>query len=63
MMICPAGVKYVAVSCTISPVTQTPEVAVNRASTREIRPDVVVKGRRSSTVPTRMAAMKLMAKN
>lgn len=52
-----------AVSCTMSPVTQTPEVAVNRASTREIRPDVVVKGRRSSIVPTRMAAMKLMAKN
>lgn len=52
-----------AVSCTISPVTQTPEVAVNSASTREIRPDVVVKGRRSSAVPIRMAAMKLMAKN
>jgi hypothetical protein len=56
-------VKYVAVSWTIRPVTQTPDVAVKRASTREILPDFVLKGRRRRKVPASMATIKLMARN
>ncbi len=59
----PNGVKYVAVSWTIRPVTQTPDVAVKRASTREIWPDFVLKGRRRRKVPPNMATIKLIARN
>ena len=52
-----------AVSWTIRPVTQTPDVAVKRASTKEILPDFVLKGRRRRKVPTSMATIKLMARN
>jgi hypothetical protein len=38
-------------------------VAVKRASTREISPDFVLKGRRRRNVPANMAIIKLMARN
>lgn len=60
---CPTGVKYVAVSWTISPVTHTAEVDVKRASINEIWPDSVLKGRRRRRVPRQMAAMKLTARS
>jgi len=55
-------VKYVEVPWTTRPVTQTAEVEVKRASTREIWPDFVLKGKRRSRVPTKMVTMKLNAK-
>jgi hypothetical protein len=51
------------VSWTISPVTHTPDVAVKRASTKEIWPDFVLKGRRRRRVPAAMAIIKLIARN
>jgi len=63
IIICPTGVKKVAVSWTTSPVTQTPEVAVKRASTKDIWPFLVAKGRRRRAVPAKMVRIKLMAKN
>jgi len=53
----------VAVSLTIKPVTQTAEVEVKRASTKDMWPDRVLKGRRKSKVPTKMAIKKLMARS
>jgi hypothetical protein len=55
-------VKYVAVSWTIRPVTQIAEVEVKRASIRDIWPDFVLKGRRRSTAPAKIAIKKLMAR-
>jgi len=52
----------VAVSWTIRPVTQVAEVDVKRASTKEICPDLVLKGRRRSSAPVKMAIKKLMAR-
>jgi hypothetical protein len=52
----------VEVSWTISPVTQTAEVAVKRASGKEILPDLVLKGKRRRTVPSKIATAKLIAK-
>ena len=42
IMVCPKSVKYVAVSTTINPVTQTALVEVNKASTNEIPPTVAI---------------------
>jgi len=53
----------VAVSWTIRPVTQTADVAVKRASTREILPDFTLKGRRRRKVPANTATIKLIARN
>jgi hypothetical protein len=63
MIICPAGVKKDAVSWTISPVTQTAEVEVKRASMTEMCPVFVLKGSRRSTVPSAIAEIKLSARN
>jgi hypothetical protein len=57
----PTIVKYVAVSTTMSPVTQMAEVEVKRASTKEIRPETVQTGSMRSRAPKKMAAAKLIA--
>jgi hypothetical protein len=44
-------------------VTQTAEVEVKRASTKEICPEVVLTGRSKRRVPTRMARIKLTARS
>jgi hypothetical protein len=59
---CPKGVKYVAVSWTIRPVTQMADVAVNRASKKDICPVFVLKGRRRRIVPVTIAPIKLIAR-
>jgi hypothetical protein len=45
------------------PVTQTAEVEVKSASTKEIWPDVVLNGRSKRRTPTRMVIAKLTASN
>ena len=56
MMTWPNGVQYVAVSTTVSPVTQTADVAVKAAIRNGVPPGPGVEiGIMSSTVPTRMA--------
>jgi len=47
----------------MSPVTHTPEVAVKRASTKDMWPFLVAKGRRRRAVPAKIARIKLIAKN
>lgn len=49
-----------AVSWTTRPVTQVAEVDVKRASTKDIWPDFVLKGRIRSRAPAKMAIKKLM---
>jgi hypothetical protein len=48
-------------SFTVNPVTHIAEVDVNRASTKEMYLEWVLKGKSKRTVPKRMAPMKLMA--
>src|SRR5690606_28997679 len=55
---CPRKVKSEEVSKTINPVTQTADVEVKTASTREI-PSVVAFGRESKSVPIRISNRKL----
>ncbi len=54
MTACPKGVKTVAVSTTVRPVTHTADVAVNKASRGSI--PFVAAGRRSRPVPVRIIA-------
>jgi len=61
MIACPKGVKEVAVSWTVNPVTHIPEVEVNRASTKDNCFEWVLKGKVNRTVPKRIALIKLMA--
>ncbi len=59
MTIWPKGEKYVAVSTTIRPVTQTADVAVKKASTRERSlPGWTAMGSESRIVPNRISAAK-----
>jgi hypothetical protein len=58
----PKPLKAVAVSTTTRPVTQTAEVAVNRASTKAIRPPRALAGSQRRTPPARMARTKLRAR-
>ena len=55
---CPIGVKTVAVSTTVNPVTQTALVDVKRAS-RKLIPLYVAKGNCNSTAPTKTRNKKL----
>jgi len=57
--ICPKKEKQAPVSTTVSPVTQTAEVDVKRASMKEISPDVVEKGSMRRNAPASIAAIKL----
>src|SRR5512146_817191 len=59
MMASPTGEKSVPVSTTISPVTQTAEVEVNRATKRLFQePSAVEKGSNKSSVPTAITIKK-----
>ena len=61
---CPNPEKSLPVSSTIRPVTQTADVAVNRAFTKPMDlPDLADIGRSSSSAPTRMATAKVMTIN
>ncbi len=62
MTVCPKPLKAVAVSTTTRPVTQTAEVAVNRASTKPMRPPRALGGSQSRTPPMKMAGRKLRAR-
>jgi hypothetical protein len=58
----PKPLNAVAVSTTTRPVTQTAEVAVNRASMKAMRPPRALAGSQRSTPPARTARKKLRAR-
>jgi hypothetical protein len=59
MTACPNPLQWVPVSTTAKPVTDTADVAVNRASSNEVDwPDAVAAGNNNSTVPNAMVATK-----
>ena len=61
MMVCPKGVKSLAVSTTINPVTAVALVAVKSASVKVI-PCVVALGSNNKKVPARAIIAKLPTK-
>lgn len=54
---CPKVVSWVPVSMTARPVTQVAEVAINKASIKDIFPDVEEMGRLSRNVPAVISIM------
>jgi hypothetical protein len=59
---CPKMVNVLPGSRTVRPVTQTADVAVNRASTQAICPDTVEAGSSSKRTPAAMTRRKLASR-
>lgn len=58
-IICPTSVKFVLISCTDKPVTQTPLTDVNKASTKDIVPE---NGKDSNIPPSKHKNTNVLSK-